>query len=413
MQRTPTANEFRYVRSFLRDRRNVVAAAFLLIAAAIVLLNVIFLWLYFADPRSSAGVAAGLLIADLMFSPIIFMLGRRLVVDRPTPLVERLSGPFERKEFGFGDGSIDVHSVGGTTVLMPRHWLRHLREGEQLEVEVCFVPARGIDKLAYGERAGILISVGERLSVDREVPLGLLSLTAYPFMLVGLVGFIGFLCLVFALVLSDDTARLIRHWRGRDGTIAFEDTCAFVAGHPPDDAHVQIQHANLIHGPLGAEFPDHWLIDADGSDRTAVDDFIARMAPSPKRLRWDATARYEWNRLSQTFWYDLLGRHKPCVVDVSHADTDLSDRTLGGQISRFRAGFLESGRYEGNIRTLHQDGSIVLALDLSDKPVPLPSPAGVYLLAIGSSTTIASAAFLVVRIRRRRKILARLAAATS
>jgi hypothetical protein len=119
--------------------------------------------------------------------PAAFLLFRFALPEPPKldapDAIARIEGVFQGRFVGGGKTSRWQWFIGDVAPIMPGHWVEHLRPGEEVRGEAWFRPSAGADRLGPGVNlvprhrgAACVVSLNGLLSVDREVPLGLLRL---------------------------------------------------------------------------------------------------------------------------------------------------------------------------------------------------------------------------------------------
>lgn len=405
--RSLTPNEARYLRSVARGVSGLLLAALAILLVGAVGSIAVGSWVMWRDSGSTVGMVLLMSFTNLLMIPLIVYVVRRLRRPWAGREVQRISGTFETKRWDLGEASFDVHSIDGHSIFVPDHWRGYLEQAQAVTAEVCFDSVRGLDAAVYGSRTGFVLSVDGRLSVDREVPQGLLSTRESPLIVLAMafvatasvgITFVG-------LAGSDDTALLIRHWRGRGGTQVFDSVRALAQARPPERTHVEIARATLLTGPLGTPHTWNRLVDIDQRDRDAWRDFRPRLMASVASSR-----DYEWRMVARTFWFELLDRHAGHILEVSRRQSPWPLFDLDDQVAAFEAALREPRRVRGTFRShTSDDDKTVLTLELGE-PQPLPEPTSLRLLLAGLAVTLGVVTTAWLRLRRRRRIVKRLAA---
>jgi hypothetical protein len=267
MTRLLTSSERRYVDRVLRTDKRLVVIALVTLATTLVPI----LGLGWAAFREGSPGAVGISIAlAILWLPAFFYIRRRLEPVMIDGQAQRIIGEYQTSERSVGETTVTVHYLGGYVATLPEHWLKLVHRGQQLETEVFEVPQKGIDAAYFGtEKRAIVLSVGRGLSIENEVPLGLLHLPSFPrwadqILLGGF--FIVFLALT--LLFRRDVEWSLQ--RVASSPRHYDSVAAFAAMPLPTGTYVDIAAATLISASEDGGRRAYYICDLLAQERTSL-----------------------------------------------------------------------------------------------------------------------------------------------
>lgn len=159
--RLPTNNEFIFLSHIRKQEKKRVFGVLIMLSLIFVVINTVMLIMWAEFSKNIAWLIA-IGVGDLFLIFIVTALWRYpgyQIIQRP---LQTVSGEFQIAEYG--KKGKNRHSrvefyIGKNNVIIPAHWLSQLEKGKEITAEF----------YALGNGRHIVLSIGDNLSIDKEM----------------------------------------------------------------------------------------------------------------------------------------------------------------------------------------------------------------------------------------------------
>lgn len=166
--RIPTNNEFIFLSHIRKQEKKKVLGVLILLSLIFVVINTVMLVMW-AEFSKNISILISIGVGDLFLIFIIVAIGRYpgyQIIQRP---LQTVSGEFQIAEYGKKGKSkysrVEFY-IGKNNVIIPAHWLSQLEKGKEITAEF----------YALGNGRHIVLSIGDKLSIDKEIQDGKLTI---------------------------------------------------------------------------------------------------------------------------------------------------------------------------------------------------------------------------------------------